>query len=94
MSEPAILVRRLTGSQVWSMEKLENKLIDMREIYQEYKDRPSSMVRFLQRIEKFFFFGALEFPSNLRQCILYHISRNFCLLMLAPDFSNIRFREN
>lgn len=49
MSEPAILVRRLSGSQVWSMEKLENKLIDMREIYQEYKDRPSSMVRTTQR---------------------------------------------
>lgn len=44
MSEPAILVRRLTGSQVWSMEKLENKLIDMREMYQEYKDHPMTMV--------------------------------------------------
>lgn len=40
VSEPAILVRRLNaGSQVWSMEKLENKLIDMREMYQEYKER-------------------------------------------------------
>lgn len=39
VSEPAILVRRLNaGSQVWSMEKLENKLIDMREMYQEYKE--------------------------------------------------------
>lgn len=44
MSEPAILARRLTGSQVWSMEKLENKLIDMREMYQEYKDRPLDMM--------------------------------------------------
>jgi Kinesin protein 1B len=47
VSEPAILVRRLTGSQVWSMEKLENKLIDMREMYQEYKDHPLSMVSLL-----------------------------------------------
>lgn len=40
VSEPAILVRRVnSGSQVWSMEKLENKLIDMREMYQEYKER-------------------------------------------------------
>lgn len=39
VSEPAILVRRHNaGSQVWSMEKLENKLIDMRELYQEYKE--------------------------------------------------------
>lgn len=40
VSEPAILVRRVNaGSQVWSMEKLENKLIDMRDMYQEYKER-------------------------------------------------------
>lgn len=47
MSEPAILVRRLTGSQVWSMEKLENKLIDMREMYQEHKERPAEVNLFL-----------------------------------------------
>ncbi|XP_067139830.1 kinesin-like protein KIF13A isoform X3 [Centruroides vittatus] len=35
VSEPAILVKRKNkGSQVWSMEKLENKLIDMREMYE------------------------------------------------------------
>ncbi|KAM7345491.1 kinesin heavy chain 73 isoform 1-T1 [Cochliomyia hominivorax] len=40
VSEPAILVKRLnSGSQIWSMEKLENKLIDMREMYQEHKER-------------------------------------------------------
>lgn len=45
VSEPAILVRRMiSGSQVWSMEKLENKLIDMREMYQEHKDRPLDMM--------------------------------------------------
>ncbi|XP_058836738.1 kinesin-like protein KIF13A isoform X1 [Topomyia yanbarensis] len=39
VSEPAILVRRMiSGSQIWSMEKLENKLIDMRDMYQEYKE--------------------------------------------------------
>ena len=40
MSEPAILVKRKgKGSQVWSMEKLENKLIDMRDLYEEWKDK-------------------------------------------------------
>ena len=34
----------ISGSQVWSMEKLENKLIDMREMYQEHKDRPLDMM--------------------------------------------------
>uniref|UniRef100_A0A914XCF0 Kinesin-like protein unc-104 n=1 Tax=Plectus sambesii TaxID=2011161 RepID=A0A914XCF0_9BILA len=34
VSEPAVLVKRKgQGSQVWSMDKLENKLIDMREMY-------------------------------------------------------------
>uniref|UniRef100_A0A8D8LMB0 Kinesin-like protein KIF13A n=1 Tax=Cacopsylla melanoneura TaxID=428564 RepID=A0A8D8LMB0_9HEMI len=41
VSEPAILVKKKgLQSQVWSMEKLENKLIDMRELYDEIKDRP------------------------------------------------------
>ncbi|XP_066905264.1 kinesin-like protein KIF13A isoform X5 [Halyomorpha halys] len=39
VSEPAILVKRAgVGSQVWSMEKLENKLVDMREMYEERKE--------------------------------------------------------
>jgi kinesin family protein 13 len=40
VSEPAILVKRKgLGSQVWSMEKLENKLIDMRDVYEEKKEK-------------------------------------------------------
>ncbi|XP_063219921.1 kinesin-like protein KIF13A isoform X3 [Bacillus rossius redtenbacheri] len=40
VSEPAILVKRKgLGSQVWSMEKLENKLIDMRELYEDKKEK-------------------------------------------------------
>ncbi|XP_076306917.1 kinesin-like protein KIF13A isoform X2 [Tachypleus tridentatus] len=40
VSEPAILVKRINKSkQIWSMEKLENKLIDMREMYEERKEK-------------------------------------------------------
>lgn len=40
MSEPAIQVRRKGKStQVWTIEKLENKLIDMRDLYQEWKEK-------------------------------------------------------
>ncbi|KAJ8964375.1 hypothetical protein NQ317_003092 [Molorchus minor] len=39
VSEPAILVKRNNSSQVWSMEKLENKIIDMRELYEDLKSR-------------------------------------------------------
>ncbi|XP_053570753.1 kinesin-like protein KIF13A isoform X1 [Bombina bombina] len=39
VSEPAIQVRKkCKGTQVWSIEKLENKLIDMRDAYQEWKE--------------------------------------------------------
>jgi len=40
VSEPAVFVKyRNKGSQVWSMDKFENKLIDMRDIYQERKEK-------------------------------------------------------
>ncbi|CAH1153752.1 unnamed protein product [Phaedon cochleariae] len=37
VSEPAILVKRINSSQVWTMEKLDNKIIDMRELYEDQK---------------------------------------------------------
>ena len=38
MSEPAILVKRKRrGNQIWAMEKFENKIIDMRDMYEERK---------------------------------------------------------
>uniref|UniRef100_A0AAR2LTZ8 Kinesin motor domain-containing protein n=1 Tax=Pygocentrus nattereri TaxID=42514 RepID=A0AAR2LTZ8_PYGNA len=39
VSEPAIQVRRKDkGTQVWTIEKLENKLVDMRDHYREWKE--------------------------------------------------------
>lgn len=46
MSEPAIQVRRKgKGTQVWTIEKLENKLVDMRDQYREWKEGRWDMVR-------------------------------------------------
>ncbi|XP_071504445.1 kinesin-like protein KIF13A [Diadema antillarum] len=40
VSEPAIQVKRKDrGTQIWSVEKLENKIIDMRDMYNERKDK-------------------------------------------------------
>jgi kinesin family member 13 len=40
VSEPAIMVKRPgRGGQVWSMEKLDNKLVDMRDMYEEWRRR-------------------------------------------------------
>lgn len=39
LSEPAIQVRRKSkGKQIWALEKMENRLVDMRELYQEWKE--------------------------------------------------------
>ncbi|XP_027730817.1 kinesin-like protein KIF13A isoform X3 [Vombatus ursinus] len=46
VSEPAIQVRRKGKStQVWNIEKLENKLIDMRDLYQEWKEKVPEVKR-------------------------------------------------
>ena len=41
ISEPAVLVRHKStaGSQIWSIDKLESKLIDMREVYEEVRSK-------------------------------------------------------
>lgn len=60
MSEPAIQVRRKgKATQVWTIEKLENKLIDMRDLYQEWKEK-------IPEVLNFFFEGdhGLSFSSN------------------------------
>ncbi|CAG2178093.1 unnamed protein product, partial [Oppiella nova] len=42
VSAPAFLVKRKNKvSQIWSMEKFETKLIEMRELYEEWKERQS-----------------------------------------------------
>ena len=45
VSEPAILVKyKGKGSQVWAMDKFENKIIDMRDMYEDRKERGTLMV--------------------------------------------------
>uniref|UniRef100_A0A3P9GYX6 Kinesin family member 13Bb n=1 Tax=Oryzias latipes TaxID=8090 RepID=A0A3P9GYX6_ORYLA len=58
LSEPAIQVRRKSrGMQIWALEKLENRLVDMRELYQEWKDcdEDNSVMRsYFKRDDPFF----------------------------------------
>ncbi|NXP23408.1 KI13B protein, partial [Scytalopus superciliaris] len=58
LSEPAIQVRRKgKGKQIWSLEKLENRLVDMRDLYQEWKDceEDSPVVRsYFRRADPFY----------------------------------------
>uniref|UniRef100_A0AAX7UXX9 Kinesin family member 13Ba n=1 Tax=Astatotilapia calliptera TaxID=8154 RepID=A0AAX7UXX9_ASTCA len=61
LSEPAIQVRRRgRGKQIWSLEKMENRLVDMRELYQEWQDYhlnnpdDQAMCPYLRRADPFF----------------------------------------
>ena len=45
VSEPAILVKQKgKANQVWDMEKFENKIVDMRDMYEERKERGLPLV--------------------------------------------------
>ncbi|XP_018588172.1 kinesin-like protein KIF13B isoform X3 [Scleropages formosus] len=58
LSEPAIQVRRKgKGKQIWALEKMENRLVDMRELYQEWKDHDEDnpvMRSYFKRADPFF----------------------------------------
>ncbi|XP_067338999.1 kinesin-like protein KIF13B isoform X2 [Channa argus] len=58
LSEPAIQVRRKgKGKQIWAMEKMENRLVDMKELYQEWKDFDEDnpvMRSYFKRADPFF----------------------------------------
>uniref|UniRef100_A0A671Y6S8 Kinesin family member 13B n=1 Tax=Sparus aurata TaxID=8175 RepID=A0A671Y6S8_SPAAU len=54
LSEPAIQVRRrCRGKQIWSLEKMENRLVDMRELYQEWQEY-HVMRSYFRRADPFF----------------------------------------
>ncbi|XP_046878095.1 LOW QUALITY PROTEIN: kinesin-like protein KIF13B [Hypomesus transpacificus] len=58
LSEPAVQVRRKgKGKQIWALEKMENRLVDMRELYQEWKDSDEDnpvMRSYFRRADPFF----------------------------------------
>ncbi|XP_076685082.1 kinesin-like protein KIF13A isoform X5 [Andrena cerasifolii] len=84
VSEPAILVKRTNmGSQVWSMEKLENKLVDMREMYEERKD-PNNCQR-LPAIKD-------EVPGKT-QDPFYESQENHNLIGVANIFLEVLFHD-
>ncbi|KAH8321320.1 hypothetical protein KR074_001668 [Drosophila pseudoananassae] len=92
VSEPAILVKRTnSGSQIWTMEKLENKLIDMREMYQEHKDR---VMNGLPLVEPF---SDDEYDDkdeeNKPQDPFYESQENHNLIGVANIFLEVLFHD-
>ncbi|XP_037717742.1 kinesin-like protein KIF13A isoform X12 [Drosophila subpulchrella] len=79
VSEPAILVKRTnSGSQIWTMEKLENKLIDMREMYQDHKERV---------------LNGLDEDSSKPQDPFYESQENHNLIGVANIFLEVLFHD-
>ncbi|XP_076398158.1 kinesin-like protein KIF13A isoform X3 [Megachile rotundata] len=84
VSEPAILVKRTNmGSQVWTMEKLENKLVDMRDMYEDRKD-PNNCQR-LPAIKD-------EVPGKT-QDPFYESQENHNLIGVANIFLEVLFHD-
>ncbi|XP_017865387.1 PREDICTED: kinesin-like protein KIF13A isoform X3 [Drosophila arizonae] len=93
VSEPAILVKRTnSGSQIWSMEKLENKLIDMREMYQEHKER---ILNGLPLIETFSDdeFDDKDEDSGKPQDPFYESQENHNLIGVANVYLEVLFHD-
>ncbi|XP_076381671.1 kinesin-like protein KIF13A isoform X6 [Megalopta genalis] len=84
VSEPAILVKRTNmGSQVWSMEKLGNKLVDMREMYEDWKD-PNNC----QRLP-----GMKDEVPGKTQDPFYESQENHNLIGVANIFLEVLFHD-
>ncbi|XP_052390788.1 kinesin-like protein KIF13B isoform X4 [Carassius gibelio] len=85
LSEPAVEVRRKgKGKQIWSMEKMENRLVDMRELYQEWKDYDEddpAMRSYFKRADPFFDeqenHSLIGVANVFLSCLLYDVKLQY-----------------
>lgn len=105
VSEPAIQVRRKgKGTQVWTIEKLENKLVDMRDHYRDWKEGTEETVR-TQELEGKFknIYVFINFPfcscfqhnkGNSKPCDpFYEAQENHNLIGVANIFLECLFHD-
>ncbi|MBN3306663.1 KI13A protein, partial [Amia calva] len=82
VSEPAIQVRRKgKGIQVWPIEKLENKLVDMRDHYRDWKEKTEEIV------------SAVHKQNNKRGNPFYEAQENHNLIGVANVFLECLFHD-
>ncbi|KAI2652292.1 Kinesin-like protein KIF13B [Labeo rohita] len=87
LSEPAVEVRRKgKGKQIWSMEKMENRLVDMRELYQEWKDYDEdnpAMRSYFKRADPFFDeqenHSLIGVANVFLSCLLYDVKLQYAV---------------
>ncbi|XP_058610876.1 kinesin-like protein KIF13B isoform X1 [Onychostoma macrolepis] len=87
LSEPAVEVRRKSkGKQIWSVEKMENRLVDMRELYQEWKDYDEdnpAMRSYFKRADPFFDeqenHSLIGVANVFLSCLLYEVKLQYAV---------------
>ncbi|XP_016317136.1 kinesin-like protein KIF13B isoform X3 [Sinocyclocheilus anshuiensis] len=91
LSEPAVEVRRKgKGKQIWSVEKMENRLLDMRELYQEWKDYDEddpAMRSYFKRADPFFDeqenHSLIGVANVFLSCLLYDIKLQYAVPIIS-----------
>ncbi|XP_002667565.2 kinesin-like protein KIF13B isoform X2 [Danio rerio] len=87
LSEPAIEVRRKgKGKQIWALEKIENRLVDMRDLYQEWKDYDEddpAMRSYFKRADPFFDeqenHSLIGVANVFLSCLLYEVKLQYAV---------------
>uniref|UniRef100_A0A8D0H0V4 Kinesin family member 13A n=1 Tax=Sphenodon punctatus TaxID=8508 RepID=A0A8D0H0V4_SPHPU len=91
VSEPAIQVRRKgKGTQVWTIEKLENKLIDMRDLYQEWKENVPEMKRFVGKRGDPFYeaqenHNLIGVANVFLECLFYDVKLDYAVPIISQQ---------
>ncbi|XP_068093045.1 kinesin-like protein KIF13A isoform X2 [Hyperolius riggenbachi] len=91
VSEPAIQVRRkCKGTQVWSIDKLENKLIDMRDAYQEWKERPTKDMKITYRKGDPFYeaqenHNLIGVANVFLECLFYDVKLQYAVPIISQQ---------
>ncbi|XP_071956300.1 kinesin-like protein KIF13A isoform X3 [Antedon mediterranea] len=93
VSEPAIKVKRKgRGTQVWSVEKLENKIVDMRELYGEKKEKyHKEEDGIMHPLRKMSFFESQDDEDKVDP--FYEYQENHNLIGVANIFLEVLFHD-
>ncbi|KAI4891936.1 hypothetical protein NFI96_021907 [Prochilodus magdalenae] len=92
VSEPAIQVRRKgKGTQVWTIEKLENKLVDMRDHYREWKEGAQDGATKLQNKQSDPFYEAQEnhnligVANVFLECLFHDVKLQYAVPIISQQ---------
>ncbi|RMC16191.1 hypothetical protein DUI87_08405 [Hirundo rustica rustica] len=91
VSEPAIQVRRKgKGTQVWTIEKLENKLIDMRDLYQEWKEKIPEIRKLISKRGDPFYeaqenHNLIGVANVFLECLFYDVKLQYAVPIISQQ---------